>query len=841
MKKNIFILLLWFAIVPIFGQSALFTVNDGYLSRHDIVYLDPDYEGYNAFPLGNGDMGGMLWLTENGIRLQINKIDLYDKPQNGNMTLRSAGQLQVDFGVPCMDYLYLKNFEARLSLWNAMSTIKAETPFFHLNIESWLDTDSNVWVIDCETADTSSEGSSPTIAMERWGSRDFGGWYGGYNKDTSDGLGKACASIKDKDILLNETFDGGLTYCMACRVLSGNTSAYLKSERRGEITTEREKKHHFQILVSIATSNETPDPQSKAVDLLNKAASKGIVGMREKHVNHWHDFWKKSFVHLGNDYMENIYYLRRYLMASSSQGRYLSPFNGGLWVWNRDIRQWVTPHHWNTQESYWGLAEQNDCDLLHPYINTYYRLMPQAEAYAASRGIKEGILWTEAHDFSGKMVSAQWSNMVNNFTPASQIASIFWDYYKYTDNVKCLQDTVYPFMKKAAEFYLQYLKWDEKKKEYYIFPSQPYEHEYNNGLRNCITDRYMIESLFKHCIEAARLLRVDAPKITAWQQVIDHLWQPPILNVPGIGELFGLAYKPDGSLYPSPEDYSKYQFYHFDAHTTAVFPADVLGLDQQGSHYFDIAKRIALRHPARVNAITPGPVVAARLGLSDKVEEHLGNMIAYLQHFNQGLFYNLDHWFLLSPYAQKVDSADLIAQRDYIFDLRVKYNKPGTGNSGLWSHPFVQCGMETLGIFGTAVNEMLMQSHEGKIRIFPATPSHWDTAFTLLAQGAFIVSASKDKNDKVRGVEIISKHGNPCRLQNPWPSEKFIIKSDGKRVKYHIDNKDVISFTTKKNARYLLSPEKGMNSPIKIFVEEINEKPKHFRTATLGKDRTYKR
>ena len=31
-----------------------------YFSGHDIVYLSPPVEGWEGFPLGNGDLGGMI-------------------------------------------------------------------------------------------------------------------------------------------------------------------------------------------------------------------------------------------------------------------------------------------------------------------------------------------------------------------------------------------------------------------------------------------------------------------------------------------------------------------------------------------------------------------------------------------------------------------------------------------------------------------------------------------------------------------------------------------------------------------------------------------------------------
>jgi alpha-L-fucosidase 2 len=841
-NKKLHLLLLLLFPLQMVAQSSLFGVQQGYLSRHDIVYLDPDYNGFNGFPLGNGDMGGMLWLSKDGLEMQINKTDLYEVPQKGRMTLRSAGSLKVDFGCPCFDYIYLSDFEARLSLQEATSTIKSSTPFANTKVESWVDAGKNVWVIDCLTDDnhSSQAGTAPRVSLQRWGSRDFGTWYSVYDDDASKGLGAAKSVIRGRDILLSDKFEGGLSFCLACRVLYPNQQSEQVSDRESCIRLGQSKEKHFQILVSIATSNETADPISAAVSLLDKAEQKGAERLKEEHHDWWQSFWKKSFVHLGDDYLENIYYLRRYLMGSASRGRYLTPFNGSLWVWNKDIRQWVTPHHWNTQQSYWGLAEENDCELIKPYIDTYSRLMPQAEAYAAKRGAKDAILWTEAHDFAGNMVSADWGNMVNDFTPASQMASIFWDYYRFQDDQKCLQDTVYPFMKKAANFYLQYLKWDKAKQQYYIYPSMPYEHDHNS-LKNCITDRYMIESLFNHCIRAAKILKTDSKLIGQWQHVISHLWEPPVLNVEGFGETFGLAYYPDGTVYPHPDEYvksSKAHFHTMDAHTIAVFPADVLGLDETGSRYFNLAKKITLSHPDNINAISPSAIVAARLGLADKTVERLHDMIAYLQHFNQGLFYNIDHWCNLSRYMGKVDSAALVTQRDYVFDSRLTYNSR-TGNSGLWAQPFVQCGMETLGVYGAAVNEMLMQCQEGKIRVFPATPSAWESAFTLRADGAFMVSSYKDKQNVIHGVELTSEKGNECRIQNPWPGKSVTLTCKGRKVRCSTDSNGVISFKTERGCTYLLQDATAVPSALTTFIAEPNKRAKHYSEATLGKDRTF--
>lgn len=841
MKNIVSALIVLFCNVCVIQASSLFKIDDNYLSQHDIVYLEPEFDSFNGFPLGNGDLGGMLWFTNEGITLQINKIDLYDKPANGRMTLRSAGRLNVNLGVPCYSYMHLADFEARLSLQNADLKIKSSTPFADTEITSWVDANSNVWVIDCQAdyKKTLPSGAVNRISLERWGSCDFGGWYGSRDRDVANGLGTAKVNRQENDIILEEKFEGGLHFTIACRVLKTPTEILRVSDRESSMITPLSSKQKYKILISVVSSNDSDNPTQEAISLLDKAEVKTLTAFRKEHLSWWTHFWSKSFVHLADNYLENIYYIRRYLMGSSSRGKYPVPFNGGLWTTNYDHRQWATPHHWNTQESYWGLAVQNDCDLLRPYIETYVNMIPQGKALARKKGTKDGLLITEAHDFSGNMVSANWGNMTTNYTPASQISKIMWEYYAYTQDRDYLRNTIYPFMKEAAEFYLNFLQWDDVRKEFYIYPAQPYEHEWSSKLKNTITDRYMIESLFKNCIKAAQDLNMDKSKIKQWKHVISHLWAPPILDVPEKGKVFGLAFTENNEVYPDAK--TNIQGYHFDAHTTAVFPAGVLGLDHKGTDYFEIARNIALHHPKNRNAITPGAIVSARLGLGDKVLERLQCSVNYLQHFNQGLFYNLDHWHYFSRYVDQIPNAELYAQRDYMYDSRLTYNRPEAGKSGFRTKPFVQCGMETMGILGTAINEMLLQSHEGKIRVFPAIPSKFASAFTLRAEGAFIVSSVIDSLGNIPFVEIKSLAGKECRIQNPWDDDLVqVVTQNNRNVNIEVNKDNVISFKTTIGESYIVR-KKGIdvNHVSKTYHAVPNMFPKKYGEAMLGKECTF--
>jgi hypothetical protein len=88
-------------------------------------------------------------------------------------------------------------------------------------------------------------------------------------------------------------------------------------------------------------------------------------------------------------------------------------------------------------------------------------------------------------------------------------------------------------------------------------------------------------------------------------------------------------------------------------------------------------------------------------------------------------------------------------------------------------------GIESCGGF-VALNEMLLQSYDGVIRLFPDWPKDLDASFgTLRACGAFLVSAEL-KNGVVAGVKIISEKGRDCTVLNPWPGKTVTVSRNGR-------------------------------------------------------------
>lgn len=111
-------------------------------------------------------------------------------------------------------------------------------------------------------------------------------------------------------------------------------------------------------------------------------------------------------------------------------------------------------------------------------------------------------------------------------------------------------------------------------------------------------------------------------------------------------------------------------------------------------------------------------------------------------------------------------------------------------------------GIEHLTMVPATINEMLMQSYEGVIRLFPCWDKKSDAAFeNLRADGAFLVSAEL-KNEKVSSLIIKSLRGRTCTVECDGVVS-VVNKADNSAVAFEKTG-SVVSFETQPDAEYIL-------------------------------------
>jgi hypothetical protein len=91
-------------------------------------------------------------------------------------------------------------------------------------------------------------------------------------------------------------------------------------------------------------------------------------------------------------------------------------------------------------------------------------------------------------------------------------------------------------------------------------------------------------------------------------------------------------------------------------------------------------------------------------------------------------------------------------------------------------------GIENCSGVPATIQEMLLQSQDGVLRLFPVWPRDRPARFgNLRARGAFLVS-SQLKEGWVQSVLIRSERGRPCVVQNPWPGQPWGVLRQGRAL-----------------------------------------------------------
>jgi hypothetical protein len=124
--------------------------------------------------------------------------------------------------------------------------------------------------------------------------------------------------------------------------------------------------------------------------------------------------------------------------------------------------------------------------------------------------------------------------------------------------------------------------------------------------------------------------------------------------------------------------------------------------------------------------------------------------------------------------------------------------------------------MESMSVMTAAMNESMLQSYDGTIRVFPSFPDTRKGRFTLHAAGGFVIS-SESEAGKVRWILVRSLAGNECRLILPWDKADWYDTTKGKTQ--HMEGNTAI-IKTKPGQSILILPA---GTDIKQWIVEPEE------------------
>jgi hypothetical protein len=146
--------------------------------------------------------------------------------------------------------------------------------------------------------------------------------------------------------------------------------------------------------------------------------------------------------------------------------------------------------------------------------------------------------------------------------------------------------------------------------------------------------------------------------------------------------------------------------------------------------------------------------------------------------------------------------------------------------------------MESMSVLACAMNESLLQSHDGVLRVAPAAVGDHKARFTLHAAGGFIVS-SEIEQGVPRWIHVASRGDNTCRIENPWP-EAYLFRKGAAAVKLQAGINEI---PMRANETVLLGPDSQLRDQWKTEKAEYSPNTKskiHSKGRTmLGLPRMY--
>jgi len=700
-------------------------------TQHRVIHRRPPAAWHEGSPLGNGELGAMLWGREGQLCLTLDRADLWDLREN--TTYREQ---------PEFDYAHLKQmvaegraadvaevFEERQKRDNPVGPTKvsigrAELPIGPItDYECALDIDRGLFEGTLRTGDgkhrlqcfVSRESNVVCLHLDPW----------------PDGaelrlvpLGESCPALaglghlapvqgeRDGFGVLVQSIPGGLAHAVAW-ARTGAT-LYLASE-------------------SGATADEA---ERRAIDTCRAARETGHERLLRSHVAAWAELWAGSAVSLPDADAELMWYFGIYLLASCARRGSIPPGLQGLWALDGAIPPWRGDYHadMNVQETFWPACGSGHLDLLDCWCDAMRASLDRCRDFTRGFFGTEGSFWVCSSLPDYTLVPC-WGPVQFAWSNGGWLAWLVWLRWRHSMDRAWLAETGYPLVADVLRFYAANLVAGDDGRLHVPLSSSPEYHD--NRLEAWAADPNIDLALICRCCDWVREMEsaLGLTDLTATATRVHDTLAPYALDA-------------DGSLclWPGkPLDES----HRHPSHLMAVHPAMDLTIDGG-----DEARRTLNASLDRYCALGQWQwaghsyaqlvSMAAVVGRGGMAEEFLRQL--------------LDHW--LAPnglhYNRDVDHCGMTVYR--------------------LTEPLERIPSETLPFtieancgLAQGICDMLVQGWGDTLRVFPALPRHWrDVAFRdLLTEGALRVSAVRT-DGRTTWVRIRAAVERHLRLLDPF-------------------------------------------------------------------------
>lgn len=691
-----------------------------------------------GIPLGNGIMGTLVWQKGENLRLALDRADLWD--------LRPVKE----FSGPDYSYKFIcdavekkdlkpvyEMIDARTSRDIAPTKIPAgaiEFPVKALGEVASVDLDVRTAVCTIVWKNGVA-GQFFTSATDRTGHFRFTNLPGKLELNWQAPAFEAPEGSKVASNALAR-----LGYKPGRTVRKGNRITYTQ-KAYGDVKYEVDIRwtcpdaHSLEGVYCLTTQGTWYSEQTAAGKMMD-AYTKDFRSALQEHVEWWKKYWEQCRIDLPDKVLERQWYLEMYKFGAAS--RKDAPPICLQAVWTADNGQtppWRGDFHndLNTQLSYWPGYASNHLEESAVFTDWLWRIKDNSEAYTRQFFGVDGLNVPCISTLDGKNLGG-WNPYSHQPAASGWLAHHFYLQWKYSADQDFLKDRAYPWVKEAARYFEQIsIKGADGKRRLPLSSSPEINDNSLDAWFKETTnfDLACIRFTLRAAREMAEALGLDE-EAAHWKD-LESEW-PDFAS-----DATGLCIAPGYPL--------QYTHRHL-SHLLAIHPLGLLDVSQ-----------------------------------GKEVERLVRRSIHHYEEMGTRGWVGYSYSWLANMQARVLDG-DAAARSLHIFikafcspnSFHLNGDQLKKGYSGFTYRPFT---LEGNFACASAIQEMLLQSHTGVIRVFPAVPEYWqDASFKdMRAMGAFLVSASM-KGGNVERITVRSEKGGTLKILNPFTSrvEKKAMK-----------------------------------------------------------------